>query len=98
MPDWNIRLLETPEELSRVEALQRLVWSASETEIVPVHLLITAVHNGGLVLGAFIEEKMVGFVFGFPGLENTPDGPQAKHCSHMLGVHPTQINAGVGFA
>lgn len=98
MPNWNIHLLETPSEISAVEALQREVWPGSETDIVPAHLLITVVHNGGLVLGAFAEEQLVGFVFGFPGLESTPDGPRPKHCSHMAGVHPEYRNRGLGFA
>jgi predicted GNAT superfamily acetyltransferase len=50
---------------------------------------ITAMHNGGLVVGAFLDEELVGFVFGFPGIEFTPDGPRPKHCSHMLG-HPAR--------
>jgi predicted GNAT superfamily acetyltransferase len=98
MPAWNIHVLETPEEMSAVEDLQRQVWPGSETDIVPAHLLIAAVHNGGLVLGAFTEEKLVGFVFGFPGLEFTADGPRPKHCSHMAGVHPDHQNSGIGFA
>jgi predicted GNAT superfamily acetyltransferase len=98
MQSWNIRLLETPEEMSAVEALQREVWPGSETDIVPAHLLIAAVHNGGLVLGAFESEQLVGFVFGFPGLESTPDGPRPKHCSHMAGVHPDHRDGGLGFA
>jgi len=60
--------------------------------------LITAVHNGGLVLGAFTNEELVGFVFGFPGLETTPDGPRPKHCSHMMGIHPEHRDDGIGFA
>ncbi len=98
MKTWNIRVLETPEDMAAVEALQREVWPGSETDVVPAHLLITVVHNGGLVLGAFAEERMVGFVFGFPGLEFTADGPRPKHCSHMAGVHPDYQNKGVGFA
>ncbi|HEY9151903.1 MAG TPA: hypothetical protein VIN60_03385 [Anaerolineales bacterium] len=107
MPAWNIRLLETIEEMSAVEALQREVWPGSETDVVPAHLLITAVHNGGLVLGAFIEEnpstpsagqRLIGFVFGFPGLEFTPDGPRPKHCSHIAGVYAEYRDGGVGFA
>jgi predicted GNAT superfamily acetyltransferase len=98
MPPWTIRLLDTPDEMSLAEDLQRLIWPGSETDIVPAHLMITAIHNGGLVLGAFIEAKMVGFVFGFPGLESTPDGPRPKHCSHMMGVHPEHRDAGLGFA
>lgn len=42
--------------------------------------------------------SMVGFVFGFPGLYETPDGPRLKHHSHMLGVLPEARNHGVGFA
>lgn len=98
MPPWNIRLLESPEEVSAVEALQREVWPGSETDIVPAHLLITAARNGGVVLAAFAGEKIVGFVFGFPGLEFTPDGPRPKHCSHMAGVHPDYRDSGIGFA
>lgn len=93
-----IRLLETPEEMTAVEELQRAVWPGSETDIVPAHLLITAVHNGGLVLGAFEADQLVGFVFGFPGLESLPDGPRPKHCSHMAGVHPDHRDGGLGFA
>jgi predicted GNAT superfamily acetyltransferase len=93
-----IRLLETPEEMTAVEDLQRAIWPGSETEIIPAHLLVTAVHNGGLVLGAFEGELLVGFVFGFPGLESLPDGPHPKHCSHMLGVLDSHRDSGIGFA
>ncbi|MFZ5886731.1 MAG: GNAT family N-acetyltransferase, partial [Chloroflexota bacterium] len=72
MPELTIKLLETPEEMTLVEELQRLVWPGSETDVVPAHVFITAVHNGGLVLGAFQNDELVGFVFGFPGLDFTP--------------------------
>ena len=98
MAEHTIRLLETPEDMAEVEALQRLVWPGSETDVVPTHLLITAIHNGGVVLGAFVKEELAGFVFGFPGLVMLPDGPHPKHCSHMMGVHPKWRNAGLGFA
>ena len=98
MSNFTIRLIETPEEMVLVEELQRLVWPDSETDVVPLHMLITAVHNGGLVLGAFQKEEMIGFVFGFPGLDGTPDGPRPKHCSHMMGIHPDHRDKGMGFA
>ena len=97
-PTWNIRLLETIEEMSAVEALQREVWPGSETDVVPAHVLITAVHNGGVLLGAFVEDELIGFVFGFPGIDSTPDGPRPKHCSHILGVYSNHRDSGVGFA
>ena len=97
MAEHTIRLLETPKDMAAAEELQRIVWPGSETDVVPAHLLLTAIHNGGIVLGAFAEEEMIGFVFGFPGLEMLPDGPQPKHCSHMMGVHPAWRNTGLGF-
>ena len=98
MPVPVIKILETPEELSAVESLQRAVWPGSETDVVPAHVFIAAIHNGGVVAGAYIEHQLVGFVFGFPGLESTPDGPRPKHCSHMMGILPGHRDSGVGFA
>ena len=116
-----LKVLETNEELIAVEDLQRRIWPGNETEIVPSHLLLTAVHNGGLAIGAYevnqnnqkesaqidfdkagrteIPPKapLVGFVFGFPGLFFTPDGPHPKHCSHMLGVLPGYRDHNIGF-
>ncbi len=74
MSNFNIRILETPEEMTAVEELQRQVWHGSETDVVPAHVFIAAVHNGGIVTGAYIDEQLIGFVFGFPGIEKTPDG------------------------
>jgi predicted GNAT superfamily acetyltransferase len=93
-----IKILESPEELTAVEELQRIVWPGSETDVVPAHMLITAIHNGGLVAGAFVRDRLIGFIFGFPGIEFTPDGPRPKHCSHMMGIHPEHRDSGVGFA
>jgi predicted GNAT superfamily acetyltransferase len=98
MPALTIKLIESPEEMTAIEALQREVWPGSETDVVPAHVMITATHNGGLALGAYLGEKLVGFVFGFPGLESTPDGPRAKHCSHMMGILPGNRDSGIGFA
>jgi len=98
MPAPVIKVLESPEDMASIEALQRDVWPGSETDVVPAHLLITAVHNGGLVVGAYLDDQLIGFVFGFPGIEFTPDGPRPKHCSHMLGIHPDQRDSGIGFA
>jgi predicted GNAT superfamily acetyltransferase len=102
---WHLRILESSEEMQMVEELQRVVWPGSETDVVPIHILTTAAHNGGLVIGGFVQDKLkgetarlVGFVFGFPGLYSIPDGPRPKHCSHMLAVHPEFRGQGLGFA
>ncbi|KAF0108486.1 MAG: hypothetical protein FD146_1060 [Anaerolineaceae bacterium] len=104
MPEWIIRLIETAEEMPALEALQRLTWPGSETDIIPAHLLLAVVHNGGLALGAYAAGAgqdptlLVGAVFGFPGFYATPDGPRLKHHSHILAVHPDWRSRGLGFA
>jgi len=94
---YEIRVLETPAELSAVEELQHLIWPGDETEIVPVHMLRAVAHNGGFVIGAFDAGRLVGFVFGFPGLNEASNGPRLFHASHMAGVHPNYRDAGLGF-
>lgn len=89
-----IRPLADHDEYRAVERLQADVWSLPDVEIVPLHVLITAAKNGGLLLGAFDGARLVGFVFGFPGL--TPDG-RLKHCSHMAGVHPDYRDQNLGY-
>ncbi len=96
--DYCIRTLDRPDELSQVVDLQRLVWPGSELEIVPAHLLLTAAHNGGLMAGAFIGQRLVGFVFSFLGFHELAGERLLKHCSHMLGVHPEFRDAGIGRA
>jgi len=98
MAEWTIHLLETPEEMVAVENLQRLVWPGSETDVIPSHMLLAAIHSGGLALGAFVGKQLVGVVFGFPGFYTTPDGPRLKHHSHILGVLPKWNSKGIGFA
>lgn len=104
MRDLSFRILEKPDELEEVEKMQRLVWPGDDTEVIPIHMLVAAVQSGGLIIGAYLlseggdtESMMVGFVFGFPGMYFTPDGPRLKHSSHMLGVHPDYRDHGLGF-
>jgi predicted GNAT superfamily acetyltransferase len=98
---FSLCILETPAEMEAVEDLERLIWPGSETDVIPSHMLLAAVHGGGLVIGAYDDTveppRPVGFVFGFPGLYYTPDGPRLKHCSHQLGVLPAYRNTGIGF-
>ena len=97
-PDWVLRDIDSPAELAAVEALQRLIWSGGDADVVPGHVLLTAAHNGGLVAGAFVEGRLAGFVWGFLGMDTGADRPRLKHCSHQLGVHPDYRNTGLGFA
>lgn len=90
-----IRPLQALEELHACEELQRRIWGFSDLSVVPHHLLLTAQKSGGVLLGAFEGDEMVGFVFGFPGYD--PDYKRWKHCSLMCGVLPERRYRGVGY-
>jgi predicted GNAT superfamily acetyltransferase len=89
-----IRHLSAPEDALLAVDLQRAVWGGDET---PAHVMLTAAHNGGLLAGAFVDDTLAGFVWGFLGLDERADPPRLKHCSHQLGVHPRYRSLGLGF-
>ena len=91
----SIRPLSTVAEVHACEAMQRQVWAMPDNlEVVPLHLLITVQRNGGLLLGAFDGDNLVGFVFGFPGISSND---KLKHCSHLMGVASSYQSRGVGY-
>ncbi len=98
MSQMTIRLVDTPEDMARVELLQAAVWPGADLEVVPAHVLLTVAHNGGLVAGAFDGDRCAGFVWGFPGFDERTTPPRLKHCSHQLGIHPDYRLSGLGFA
>jgi predicted GNAT superfamily acetyltransferase len=97
----DIRPLTNIEDNIQLEKLQLQVWPGSETDVVPTHLMLAIARNGGLLLGAFDSDKLVGFVLGFLGTDkespNRPAMTRLKHHSHMMGVHPEYRDQGVGF-
>jgi predicted GNAT superfamily acetyltransferase len=78
--------------------VQQCVWGFSDGDCVPPRLMIVAVEIGGLALGAFSHEKMVGFSVAFPGLSQPSGAGQSKKYwhSHMTGVLPEWQNRGIG--
>ena len=92
----SIEKLTTIQQFHQCEELQRQVWGLGDTDIIPLHLLLTAQKNGGLVLGAFDEEgEMIGCLFGFLGVRDAI-ARQLKHCSHLMGVLEEWRGQGVG--
>jgi predicted GNAT superfamily acetyltransferase len=76
-----------------VEEIQRIAWGFSDLDIVPAATLTATEHAGGMTLGAFEGDKMIGFAYGFPAFES---GRASIH-SHMLAVLPEYRNAQAGF-
>jgi predicted GNAT superfamily acetyltransferase len=89
MTEIRIRELRGIVEFRRAEALQAEVWGRGDTPD-PADLMMVIQEEGGLVAGAFLESRLVGYVFGFP----TRD-PRIQH-SHRLAVAPDMRGRGLG--
>jgi predicted GNAT superfamily acetyltransferase len=88
------RDLTTLEEFAAVVDLEREIWGPGYDEVVPVPILAVTVMRGGILVGAFVDERMVGFVYSLPGIK---DGKPTQW-SHMLGVLDAYRNDGAGQA
>lgn len=92
-PAISIRDLTTFEDLQKVEAVEKAVWGVSELDVLPLTMVIATQAAGSIWVGAFEANKLVGFAFGFPGIE---DGSLMIH-SHMLAVLPAYRDYDLGY-
>jgi predicted GNAT superfamily acetyltransferase len=79
-------------DYERCVEVQLAVWGYSDGDLIPKRVFIVAQRIGGQVIGAFDEDKMVGFAMSLPGYR---EGKSYLH-SHMLAVLPEYRNAGLG--
>ena len=79
--------------MREVEQLQRDIWGVDELEVYPALALKPQTEVGAILMGAFAEGRMVGFVFGFPGILN---GETIIH-SDMLGIDETYRSKNLGY-
>lgn len=89
MTEVQIRELKGMAEFRQAEGLQGEVWGRGDTPD-PADLMMVIQAEGGLVAGAFLGDRLVGYVFGFP----TRD-PGIQH-SHRLAVVPDMRGRGLG--
>jgi predicted GNAT superfamily acetyltransferase len=87
-----IRDFEKPSDYEACAQLQVDVWGFTAADAVPPLHLIAMHHYGGILVGAFERERMVGFVCGFSGW----DRGRVFHHSHMLAVVPEHRGSGLG--
>jgi len=86
------RDLTTLEEFAAVVDLERRIWGPGYDDVVPVPILAVTVRRGGILVGAFDQNRLIGFVYSLAGLK---DG-KPMQWSHMLGVIPELRNDGIG--
>ncbi len=92
-PAIDIREIKELSELKAVEDLQKQIWGCSEREILPSLALIPLIEIGGVLIGAFDQDDLIGFVLAFPGIKN---GRQILH-SDMLAVKSEYRSRGLGY-
>jgi predicted GNAT superfamily acetyltransferase len=93
MSSITYRDLHTLDEFALVVDLERQIWGPVYDDVVPVSILAVSVHSGGILIGAFEGDRMVGFVYSLPGIK---DG-KATQWSHMAGVVSSHRSAGLGY-
>ena len=86
------RDLTTLEEFAAVVDLERRIWGPVYDEVVPVPMLTVTVKRGAILIGAFDDDRLVGFVYSIAGLRHR----QPTQWSHMLGVLDAYRHGGVG--
>jgi predicted GNAT superfamily acetyltransferase len=78
-----LRDLASVAECRAVVRVQDAVWGTG-SEIVPASVLVVSAKRGGILIGAYRDRDLVGFVWSMPGWR---DG-QPTQWSHMLGIVP----------
>lgn len=72
-----------------MQQVEKSVWNMAT---IPLHQTYTALNNGGIILGAYDQDEMIGFLYSFPGFKHK----EAYVCSHMLGILPSYRKSGLG--
>jgi predicted GNAT superfamily acetyltransferase len=90
----DIREMRTLEDFQSCVNLQKLIWGFDDPyDIVPLPLLIVSDRIDGIVMGAYRNNEMIGFVYSLPGIHKG----QKVQWSHMLAVLPEYQNADIGY-
>ena len=95
------------DELEACVQLEIETWGYDPTDVFPRKAFLLSQKIGGQVIGAFDSEiagasadggpeSLVGFVFAWPGIKHSEQGPKAYLHSHMLAVREGHRNCGVG--
>ena len=87
------RDLTTLDDFAAVVALEQTIWGPGYDEVVPVPILAVTVMRGGILIGAFDAERMIGFVYSIAGIRHG----KPMQWSHMAGVLDDYRGAGVGY-
>ena len=85
--------IDSVSDMHQVESLEKEIWGCDDLDVLPATMFSASREVGGVLVGAYNDESLVGFVYGFPGLEEG----EITHHSHMLAVKTSQRNLNLGY-
>jgi predicted GNAT superfamily acetyltransferase len=88
-----IRPIANLSDLRRCHEIQRAVWGYSDLMVFPYTILISAKHNGGVLLGAYVNDELAGFLFGYLSMA----AAKLYLFSQRMGVLPEYQSMGLGY-
>ena len=87
------RIMESMEDLIETEELQCIVWGMTKEHTLNAGTMRWMIHIGGLLIGAWDDDKLVGFSIGTPGKREG----KWIFWSDMAGIHPDYQSRGIGY-
>jgi len=96
-----IKTIETIQEIKEVAELEAETWGIEPGDTVPDHMLTAFAREGSVLLGAYEDDRLIGFTLGWLGTvdphKNIPASQQLKLVSHMTGVFRQYRDQRVGY-
>lgn len=96
-----IKALRHLDEMYAAVELQQGYWGSDVESIVPAHMLYSLAENGGHVLAAFDNTRLIGVLIGFLGTNieesHRPAMANLHIASKRMVVLPEYRNQGVGY-
>ncbi len=88
------RITDSMEDLQQAEHLQQVVWGMTPEDTLGATTMRWMIHIGGLLIGAWDDDKMIGFCIASVGKRDN----QWVLWSDMAGIHPDYQGQGIGYS
>lgn len=89
----NYRIIDDMDDIIRAEHLQQTVWGMTPLDTLSATTMCWMIHIGGLLMGAWDGDQLVGFCIGSPGKREG----KWVFWSDMAGIHPDYQGRGMGY-